>query len=249
MANWTSQWKAAKTAFEAKIGQKKPSAATMTAIRKGGGLDDALKICDTEFAAMEAAKDGAGKVALVPKFTAAIKAFDVKVAGYQRALVAAVGQADGKLIQTELTFFSRQLYALSAKMKTQLRTATVAAQHSKGDEIIARNLLTSFLAALAKARIFAIKVTRVQGPTSPQIFQAGVVQVSVQIMGHAPHFQRLLAKGYEFPHGDPANLFKIMAQWSQNKRKLPPTAAPDLVKREIAAYIQALNGMEKWAKG
>jgi hypothetical protein len=85
MATWAGEWKAAKTAFETKTGQRKPSAASMTAIRKGSGLEDALRTCDAEFAAIAAEKNAARKAASVQKFTAAIRIFDAKVAVYEKS--------------------------------------------------------------------------------------------------------------------------------------------------------------------
>jgi hypothetical protein len=249
MATWASQWKAAKTVFEARTGQKKPSAATMTAIRKGSGLSDMLKICDTEFAAIGTERDSARKQALVQKFTIAVKVFDARVAAYEKILVASIVKADSKLLQPELTILWKQLYALSASMKAALGKLTVAAQRSKGDEIVANKLLVSMIAAVAKARVFAIKVTKTTGPTTPSIFNTGIVQASRPIAVHFDQLERLRAKGYQFPQGDPTNLSKLMAPWSQNKRKLAPAAPPDQVKREVGAFLQALNGVEKWAKG
>lgn len=249
MANWASLWKAAKAAFESKTGQKKPSAATMTAIRKGSGLEDALKTCDTDFAAIGAAKDAAAKLASVQKFTVAVKVFDAKAAAYEKILVASIAKADSQLLQPELAALWKQLYALSASMKVQLGKVTAVAQSSKGDAIVAGKLLASLIGAVAKARSFAATVTKAQGPAAPTLFNAGIVQVSLGITQHAGHIEKLRAKGYEFPQGDPTNLFKVMAAWAQGKRKLAPAATPDLVKREVGAFLQVLAGVEKWAKG
>jgi hypothetical protein len=249
MATWASQWKAAKTVFEAKTGQKKPSAATMTAVRKGSGLEDALRTCDTEFAAIGTETDSAKKQALVQKFTIAVKTFDTKVAAYEKVLVANILQAERKLLQPELTILWKQLYAVSASMKAALGKLTVAAQRSKGDEIIANKLLVSMVGAVAKAREFAVNVTKAQGPAAPKAFNDSIVRASRPITVHFDQLERLRAKGYKFPQGDPTNLAKLVAPWAQNKRKLAPAAPPDHVKREVGAFVQALNGVEKWAKG
>jgi hypothetical protein len=134
-------------------------------------------------------------------------------------------------------------------MKSQMGKATAAAQSAKGDEIVAGKLCMAFTPAVAKARDFAIKVTKAQGSSGPQTFNAGIVPASMQISVIAGHIEKLMAKGYVFSQGDPRNLFKVIAPWAQNKRKLAATAPPDLVKREIGAFLQAVAGLEKWAKG
>jgi hypothetical protein len=252
MANWASQWKAAKTAFEAKTGQKKASAATMNSIRKGSGLEDALKTCDTEFAAIGAEKDAAKKQALIQKFDMAVKAFEAKDFAYQKTLVAAIVQADSKLLQPELTLLWKQLNALRASMKKEVTTLTVAAHVAKGQALIAKNLLISLTGAVTKAKAFAAKVTSATGAAGPTTFNAGIVPASKAITAHAVHIEKLKAKGYVFEQGDPtnlSNLFKIMAPWAQNQRKLAATATPPLVKREVGAFLQVVAGFEKWAKG
>jgi hypothetical protein len=249
MASWESEWKAAKTAFEAKTGQKKPSAPTMLAIKKGSGLEEALRNCDAAFAAIGSEKDAAKRLALVQKFSAAAKVFDAKAAAYEKILVATIAKADIKLVQPELTILWKHIYTLGASLKIQLVNVTKVAQSAKGEDVVFKNLLVSLNGAVVKAKAFAAKVTAAKVPTGPTVFNAGIAPAGRGITAHAGHFERLKAKGFEFPHGYPANLFKIMEPWAQNQRKLAANATPDLVKREVGAFLQAVAGMEKWAKG
>jgi hypothetical protein len=246
MANWETEWKTAKTAFETKTGQKKPSATTMLGIRKSSGLEGALKLCDTTFAAIGPEKDPVKKLALVQKFAAAIKVFDGKAAAYEKILLAAIGKSDSLLVKPELDILWKHLHALSASMKSQLGSATLTAQGAKAEELTARNLLTSITGAVARAKLFAAKVI---ASKDPQLFNSGIVKASRDITQYIGNVEKLRAKGYHFPHGDPANLFKVMTPWAQDQRKLPPTAPIDLIKREVGAFLQAVAGVEKWAKG
>jgi hypothetical protein len=59
---------------------------------------------------------------------------------------------------------------------------------------------------------------------------------------------KLRQKGYVFPDGDPTNLFKVLTPWAQGQRMLKPPADESLIKREVGAFLQAIAGVEKWAK-
>lgn len=133
-------------------------------------------------------------------------------------------------------------------MKKEVTTLTVAAHVAKGQALIAKNLLISLTGAVTKAKAFAAKVTSATGAAGPTTFNAGIVPASRAITAHAGPIEKLKAKGYVFEQGD-TNLFKIMAPWAQNQRKLAATATPPLVKREVGAFLQVVAGFEKWAKG
>jgi hypothetical protein len=116
MENWTSKWEAAKTAFESKVEKKKPSEATINAIKKGHAyaeVEKALKHC------AEAAKGAADH----KKLEAAVKAFGSKVSACEKSLLAAVEKADHKIVQPEIAALMKHVHALTADMKAHLEKA------------------------------------------------------------------------------------------------------------------------------
>jgi hypothetical protein len=244
--DWGTEWKAAKNQFEAKTGQKKPSEKSIVGIRKGSGLEDALKACDGAWTAIEVANSTAAKLAAIKKFEADIKVFDTKMATYEKVLAAAIVGADAKLLKPELDILEKQLAAISHTMKAQLKAATVAAEGAKTLDFTAKTLMTSVTGAVARAKLFAAKVT---SRKDPKIFNDGVVKATRDITQNIGNVEKLRQKGYKFPDGDPTNLFKVLTPWAQGDRMLKPTADQALVKREIGAYLQAIAGVEKWAKG
>jgi hypothetical protein len=246
MANWENEWKQAKTAFESKTGQKKPSQKTVLGIRKGSGLEDALKTCDADFAAIgNEKKDMKKKAALIQKFENDIKTFDSKEHAYEKVLIAAIDKADEKLVKPELDILIKQLHALSATMKSHLKGATVALEEVSATEYTAKTLMTSVTGAVARAKLFAAKAGSAK---DPKVFNTGIATAARDITQNIGNVEKLRTKGYVFPHGDPTNLFKVMTPWAQGNRKLPDNAAETLIKREIGAFLQAVAGVEKWAK-
>jgi len=124
MDNWTSKWKVSKTAFVTKVGQKKPSAETLEAIKKGNGyseFEQALKHCDPYF---KFSDPGAGDLAKKPdaakKFGAAIKVLEAKVKACEKELHEAVAKADAKLVQPEILILMKHIHQLTADMKAKL---------------------------------------------------------------------------------------------------------------------------------
>ena len=247
MPNWENEWQAAKQAFETKTGQKKPSEKTMLGIRKGTGLEEALKKCDAFYKSAEgASKDPAKQAGFIKQFQAAIQVFDAKATAYERLLLSAIQAADSKLVKPELDVLHKNLASISATMKAYLKTLSVAAEGAKSLEFTAKTLVTNLAGGIARARLFASKV---KSAKDLAVFNAGIMKASRDITQYIGNVQKLREKGYVFPHGDPTNLFKVLTPWAQGNRSLKPTADEAMVKREIGAFLQAVDGVDKWVRG
>ena len=218
----------------------------MLGIRKSSGLEDALKTCDADWAAIDSAKSPEAKLTAIKKLETDIKTFDTKVTAYEKVLTAAIQKADEKLVKPELDILEKQLAALSATMKSHLKGAQVAADGAKALEYTAKTVVTSVTGAVARAKLFAAKVT---SSKDPKVFNTGIATAARDITQNIGNVEKLRAKGYKFPDGDPTNLFKVMTPWAQGQRLLQPTANEALLKREMGAFLQAVAGVEKWAKG
>ncbi len=244
--NWANEWKVAKTAFENKTKQKKPSEKTTLGLRKGTGIEEALKACDNTYKAFEAEqKDIPKKQGLLENFHAAIKTFDAKATAYGKVLTAAIEKADIKLIKPELDILLKHLHAMAATMRAHYQSGIVTCEKVGALEFTAKTLMTSVTGAIARAKLFAAKAV---ASKDAKVFNDGIMKASRDITQNIGNVEKLRAKGWTFPAGDPTNLFKVLTPWAQGQRMLKVPSEEPLIKREAGAFVQAIAGVEKWAK-
>ena len=242
MAKWGEQWQAAKKTFEASTGQKKPSQKFILGVRKGTGIEDALKKCDSAFAAVEAVKSKSN----LDTFAKAIAEYKSKATAYGKVLTDSMEAPEKAKIKPEIDVLMKHLTAIGATMDAQHKGATVAAAGAGAKEFTAKTLVTNLAGGIQRAMLFSAKVKAAGTPAS---FNEGIVKASRDITQYIGNVEKLRAEHYTFPHGDPTNLFKVMAPWAQGNRMLKPDAPKDLVIREIGAFNQAVAGVKKWVDG
>jgi hypothetical protein len=243
---WAQEWKIAKAAFENKTKQKKPSEKTVLGLRKGTGIEDALKLCDSTYKAFDGeTKDMPKKEGLLENFHAAIKTFDAKQTAYGKVLMAAIEKADIKLVKPELDILLKHLHAMVATMKAHYQAGIVTCEKVGALEFTAKTLMTSVTGAIARAKLFAAKVV---SSKDAKVFNEGIVKASRDITQNIGNVEKLRTKGYVFPAGDPTNLFKVLTPWAQGQRMMKVPSEEPMIKREAGAFVQAVNGVEKWAK-
>ena len=123
MATWEEQWQKAKKAFETATGQKKPSQKLILGIRKGTGIEEALKKCDSAFKAVGAAKNEK----TIEAFSTAIAEYKTRATAYGKVLIDAMEAPEKAKIKPEIDVLINSLNAIGATMDSQVKAASVAA--------------------------------------------------------------------------------------------------------------------------
>jgi hypothetical protein len=243
MAGYVDKWKKAKLLFKATAKVKKPSAKVDSFFRKPAGIEPALKKVDEA----EAKKIGVDPAAM-RNYKAAVVAYQKAAAAYVKVLDATVGAepagTDKVAYQKAVTVLKTQLKALDTQMKSQVATNSSALAGRQGMQIMADNLMQLVESACDSAEAF---IARVKAQPTPATFNTDVEKTARDITQNIGNIDKLTAKGFVFAKAQPTNLFTILKAWGNDGRRVPDTATPAQVLRELTSFEQAVDGVRRWA--
>ncbi len=244
---WADGWAGLKKEFEKNTGKKKPSTKILGVFNKPSGVEAAMKDADKAFNAFNAEKDTKKKEQLGRQFKDCVAKARSSGANYLKVLDSAVkGEKDadsdyGKGVQ----MLKAAVDALLASMDNQAAKVDGVLAGQSVKQQMAATFYESTDAAVKRAILFA---KRVAADPKPEVFNKDIKDAARDITQNIGNVAKLKGLGYEFPAGDPTNLFKILDPWANNKRDQKPDADANQVKREVAAFLQAVNGVAAWLK-
>lgn len=244
---FVDKWKHAKQVFQTTTKTKKPSAEVDSFFRKPAGIDSALAKVDAALA--NANKDAKGLKA----FQDTVSGFVVAKNAYYKTLEGAVNKvpkgADHDVYVHGLTVLKTELTSLESTLKGRIANAQSAINKESATEMTAKNLLVNAEGACHRALAFTAKAKAT--PTAAY-FNANIVKAARDITQQIGNVDKLKAMGYHFEHEQPTNLFTILKAWG-NDGRIVHVSAPQNEKaevlREINAFQQAVEGVERWIKG
>ncbi len=242
MGTYGDKWKAAKVLFKNTAKVKKPSAEVDSFFRKPAGIDKVL-------AKLDAVENSINlKPASFKAFEAAMFEYKTAKDAYIKVLDATVGKepkgADKDAYVKGVAVLKTQLVAIDSSLKTALSMAKSSLEGRKGMEIMAENLMNLVESACGSALAF---VAKVEANPTPAFFNSGIQKAARDITQNIGNIDKLKAKGFVLSKAQPTNLFKILTAWGNDGRQVPATATKEEVLRELNAFEQAVQGVEKWA--
>lgn len=244
---WAEGWAGLKKEFEKNTGKKKPSQKVMGVFKKPSGVESAMKDADKAFNAFNGEKDAKKKEQAGKLFKEQVAKAKVAGANYLKVLDAAVKgdkEADSDYAKG-VQMLSAAVDALLSSMDNQAAKVDGVLQGQSVKQQMAATFYESTDAAVKRAILFAKRVAA--NPTA-EVFNKDIKDAARDITQNIGNIPKLKGLGYEFPAGDPTNLFKILDPWANNKRDQKPGADANTVKREIGAFLQAVNGVATWLK-
>ena len=244
MPTFKEKWKHAKEVFEATAKVKKPSAKVDSIFRKPAGIDSALEKVDAAEPKMNLNKPA------LDAFNLAAGQFKTAKDAYMKVLEATVGAeptgADKVAYQKGVAVLKTQLVAMESSMKTLSVSAKAAQDGHKGAAIMAESFIVTTESAVHNAHAF---IARVKATPTPAYFNANIVKAARDITQQIGNVDKLKAKGFHFRHDQPTNLFTVIKAWGNDGRVVKATATSAEVLREVGAFEQAIDGVERWLKG
>ena len=243
MGTYGDKWKAAKLLFTKTAKVKKPSAQVDSLLRKPAGIDKVLAKLD----ALEK-KIGTDATAL-KSFQAAALEFKTAKDSYIKVLDATVGKepkgTDQEAYKKGVAVLRTQLVSLEASLKTAGSMAQSSQAGRQGMAIMADNLMDLIESSCKSALAF---VAKVEADPTPENFNANVQKAARDITQNIGNVDKLKAKGFVFAKSQPTNLFTILKAWGNDRREVPKNATKQEVLREVNAFKQAVEGVQKWAE-
>jgi hypothetical protein len=243
MTTYGEKWKAAKKLFKDTAKVKKPSAKVDSFFRKPAGIDKTLEAVDKA-----GAKQINFKAADLREFEEAIAEFRVAAAAYVKVLDATVGAeptgTDKVAYQKGVAVLKTQLKALDSSMKSMVTSARSSVSGRKGMEVMADSLMDLIESSCNSAEAF---IAKVRAKPTPEMFNTSIEKSARDITQNIGNIDKLTAKGFVFAKAQPTNLFKVLKAWGNDGRRVPDTATPSEVLRELGAFEQAVDGVRRWA--
>lgn len=142
-----------------------------------------------------------------------------------------------------------ELKALESTLKVRVATKKSAVDKEDANTMTAKNLIASAEAASHRAVAFAVKAEH-EGTAA--YFNANVQKAARDMTQQIGNVDKLKAKGFHFQHDEPKDLFNLLKAWGNDNRQVHPSSPQNEkaeVLREINAFKQAAEGVERWAKG
>jgi hypothetical protein len=148
-----------------------------------------------------------------------------------------------------VTVLKTELTAMESTLKGAMGIAKSAVAQESVVEATAKNLITNAEGATHRALAFVAKAKTT--PTA-EYFNSNIVKAARDITQQIGNVDKLKQKGYQFHHDQPTTLFNILKAWANDGRVVHvsnPNNEHDEVIREIGAFEQAAQGVERWLKG
>jgi hypothetical protein len=244
---WGPAWSDLKKDFEKNTGKKKPSEKVGLFFRKSTGIESALKDCDAYFKAFGETTDSKKKLDAASKLRAALAKTKTATDAYLKTLSTTIkGEKDADSDYTKgLQVLDAGIEALVSSIANQADKLDAVNKSLSVKELMAATMRQSVDAAVKRAVLFAKKV---QATPTPAVFNAGIKDAARDITQNLGNVNKLRSLGYDFPAGDPTNLFTVLTPWANNKRDQSPDADAKTVLRELGAFVQVVNGVALWLK-